>query len=110
MHAEDGEVLELSQAWTSLTGYSIIDVPTFDAWLTRAYGEGAGEVRQHMQELITEQRSTLRGRITGPHARRRPPLLDFQRFVAGNSKGRAPLLRWYGSRHHGTQKCGSIFP
>jgi len=60
MHAEDGEVLEVSQAWTSLTGYSLTDVPTFDAWLTRAYGEGAAEVRQHMQELITEQRSTLK--------------------------------------------------
>jgi two-component system CheB/CheR fusion protein len=60
MHAEDGEVLEISQAWTSLTGYSIKDVPTFDAWLTRAYGEGAGEVRKYMQELIKEQRSTLK--------------------------------------------------
>ena len=60
LHAEDGEVLEISQAWTSLTGYSIKDVPTFDAWLTRAYGEGAGEVRKYMQELIKEQRSTLK--------------------------------------------------
>jgi len=60
MHAEDGEVLEISQAWTSLTGYSIADVPTLDAWLTRAYGEGAEEVRKHMQELIREQRGTLK--------------------------------------------------
>ena len=60
MHAEDGEVLEISQAWTSLTGYSITDVPTFDAWLTRAYGEGADEVRKRMGELIKEQRSTLK--------------------------------------------------
>ena len=60
MHTEDGEVLEISQAWTSLTGYSIRDVPTFDAWLTLAYGEGADEVRKHMQELIDEQRTTLK--------------------------------------------------
>jgi PAS domain S-box-containing protein len=60
MHAEDGEVLEISGAWTSLTGYSIKEVPTFDAWLTRAYGEGADEVRQQMQELIKQQRSTLK--------------------------------------------------
>jgi two-component system, chemotaxis family, CheB/CheR fusion protein len=60
MHAEDGEVLEISQAWTSLTGYSITDVPTFDAWLTRAYGEGGDEVRKQMRELIKEQRSTLK--------------------------------------------------
>jgi hypothetical protein len=51
MHAEDGVVLAISQAWTSLTGYSITDVPTFDAWLTRAYGEGADEVRKQMQDV-----------------------------------------------------------
>src|SRR5215217_4087675 len=59
MHAEDGEVLEISRTWTSLTGYSMRDVPTFDSWLTRAYGEGADEVRNKMRELVREQRRTL---------------------------------------------------
>jgi two-component system CheB/CheR fusion protein len=59
MHAEDGEVLQISRTWTSLTGYSIAEVPTFDAWLTRAYGEGANEVRNHMHELIRDRRRTL---------------------------------------------------
>jgi PAS domain S-box-containing protein len=59
MHAEDGEVLQISRTWTSLTGYSIAEVPTFDAWLTRAYGEGADEVRNHMHELIRDRRRTL---------------------------------------------------
>ncbi|HEX7770797.1 MAG TPA: CheR family methyltransferase, partial [Pyrinomonadaceae bacterium] len=45
MHAEDGEVLQVSRTWTELTGYTIADVPTFDTWLTRAYGEGADDVR-----------------------------------------------------------------
>src|SRR6185369_2930346 len=36
MHAEDGEVLQISRTWTELTGYTIEDAPTFDAWLTRA--------------------------------------------------------------------------
>jgi two-component system CheB/CheR fusion protein len=60
MHTEDGEVLEVSRAWTNLTGYSIHDVPTFDAWLTRAYGEGADEVRKHMRQLLNEQQNTLK--------------------------------------------------
>jgi PAS domain S-box-containing protein len=59
MHAEDGEVLQVSRTWTELTGYTIADVPTFDAWLTRAYGEGADEVRNHMRELFKERRRTL---------------------------------------------------
>jgi two-component system CheB/CheR fusion protein len=59
MHAEDGEVLQISRTWTELTGYTIADAPTFDAWLTRAYGEGADEVRDHMRELFSEQRRTV---------------------------------------------------
>jgi two-component system CheB/CheR fusion protein len=59
VHAEDGEVLRISRTWTELTGYTIADVPTFDAWLTRAYGEGADKVRGHMQDLFKEQRRSL---------------------------------------------------
>ncbi|MFN6964374.1 MAG: PAS domain S-box protein [Pyrinomonadaceae bacterium] len=58
MHAEDGEVLQVSRTWTELTGYTIKDVPTVDAWLTRAYGEGAESVRSHMQELFRGRRKT----------------------------------------------------
>jgi two-component system CheB/CheR fusion protein len=59
MQAEDGEVLQISRTWTELTGYTIADVPTFDAWLTRAYGEGADQVRNHMHELFKEEWRTL---------------------------------------------------
>ena len=59
MQAEDGEVLQISRTWTELTGYTITDVPTFDAWLTRAYGEGADQVRNHMHELFKEEHRTL---------------------------------------------------
>ncbi|HEV2801432.1 MAG TPA: chemotaxis protein CheB, partial [Pyrinomonadaceae bacterium] len=59
MHAEDGEVLQISRTWTELTGYTPEDVPTFDAWLTRAYGEGADAVRQHVRELFKGERRTL---------------------------------------------------
>ena len=56
MHAEDGAVLQISRTWTELTGYTLADVPTFDAWLTRAYGEGADQVRSHMHEMFSEKR------------------------------------------------------
>jgi PAS domain S-box-containing protein len=59
MHAEDGEVLQISRTWTELTGYTLKDTPTFDAWLTRAYGEGADAVRAHMQGLFEGDRRTL---------------------------------------------------
>jgi two-component system CheB/CheR fusion protein len=59
MHAEEGEVLQISRTWTELTGYTIEDAPTFYAWLTRAYGEGADAVRVHMQELFKSDERVL---------------------------------------------------
>jgi PAS domain S-box-containing protein len=59
MHAEDGEMLQVSRTWTELTGYDLEDVPTLDAWLTRAYSEGADAVRDHMHELFKGERRSL---------------------------------------------------
>lgn len=59
MQAEDGHVLQISRTWTELTGYALADVPTFEAWLTRAYGPGADAVRAHVQQLFRGDRPTL---------------------------------------------------
>ncbi|MGV3539509.1 MAG: PAS domain S-box protein, partial [Rufibacter sp.] len=59
MHAEDGEVLQISRTWTELTGYHPDDVPTFEHWLTQAYGEGANMVREHIQQLFKEDKKNL---------------------------------------------------
>jgi PAS domain S-box-containing protein len=52
MQAEDGQVLQISKTWAHLTGYALDEVPTFDAWLTRAYGFGANEVRNAVRSLF----------------------------------------------------------
>ncbi|QEH38719.1 Chemotaxis protein methyltransferase Cher2 [Aquisphaera giovannonii] len=59
MQAEDGPVLQVSRTWIELTGYTLADLPTADAWLTRAYGPGADAVRDHMHELFRGDRKTL---------------------------------------------------
>ncbi|WP_207532442.1 PAS domain S-box protein [Desertivirga arenae] len=59
MHAEDGEVLQISRTWTELTGFTLADIRTFDLWLTRAYGEGADEVRSHMHDLFHGTKRTV---------------------------------------------------
>ncbi len=45
LHAEDGEVLTISDAWTEITGYSHADIPTIADWTERAYGERKDLVR-----------------------------------------------------------------
>jgi PAS domain S-box-containing protein len=59
MQAEDGQVLQISRSWTELTGYALKDVPTFDAWLNSAYGDGAEAVRNYVHETFKENRRTL---------------------------------------------------
>lgn len=39
IHAEDGEVLALSRAWSELSGYRIEEIPTVGEWTWKAYGE-----------------------------------------------------------------------
>ena len=38
MHAEDGEVLMVSNKWVELSGYSLSDIPTISDWTEKAYG------------------------------------------------------------------------
>ncbi|MBI4283345.1 MAG: PAS domain S-box protein [Chloroflexi bacterium] len=59
MHAEDGQVLQLSRSWTELTGYAPQDMQTFDAWLNQAYGEGADNIREHMKTLLSSKQRTV---------------------------------------------------
>ncbi|MCL9997945.1 MAG: PAS domain S-box protein [Erythrobacter sp.] len=55
MHAEDGEVLQISRSWTELTGYTIEDSEVIQGWLTRAYGYGGESVRDAMKEPFAPQ-------------------------------------------------------
>ena len=41
IHAEDGEVIQISAAWTELTGYTHADIPTMVTWAQLAYGDRA---------------------------------------------------------------------
>jgi two-component system CheB/CheR fusion protein len=52
MHAEDGEILGLSREWSRLTGYSPAELPSFRAWLDRAYGAAADQVDAAVQRLF----------------------------------------------------------
>jgi PAS domain S-box-containing protein len=94
MQAEDGQVLQISKTWAQLTGYNLEDAPTFDAWLTRAYGFGAGDVRNAVRSLFEHDRGMIevefeilpRGgqrRIWSFSASSPGTLLDGRRFVVG---------------------------
>ncbi len=54
IHAEDGEVLQINNTWTELTGYTHQDIPTTQIWTERAYGEHAAKV---LKEVIAKKYS-----------------------------------------------------
>ncbi len=50
LHAEDGEVLELSRKWTELTGYGREQIRTHFDWARLAYPEGEAEFRDRIAD------------------------------------------------------------
>ena len=42
MHAEDGQVLQISKTWTKVTGYALEEMASLDAWLNPSCGTGRG--------------------------------------------------------------------
>ncbi len=59
MHAEDGQVLQISRGWTENTGYGPKDMDSFEAWLNRAYGAGAQAMRDHVRSLFRQEKRTM---------------------------------------------------
>lgn len=51
LHAEDGEVLQVSDSWCEITGYSRDDLRTIADWTERAYGERREAVRADIEKL-----------------------------------------------------------
>jgi PAS domain S-box-containing protein len=52
LHAEDGAVLQLSRAWSEVSGYSPEELSTLRDWFSRAFGDAAGETDALMAERI----------------------------------------------------------
>ena len=48
LHAEDGAILQLSRAWSELSGYTDAELTTTREWTRRAYGEQASEANALM--------------------------------------------------------------
>ena len=51
LHAEDGEVIALSRAWTELSGYSHSDIPTISAWTEKGHSGEPARIVQKIQDL-----------------------------------------------------------
>jgi PAS domain S-box-containing protein len=61
IHAENGEVLALSKAWSRLSGYTLQDIPSIAEWTRRAYGDQHVVVRNYIEDLYDLVESRAEG-------------------------------------------------
>ncbi len=61
IHAEDGEVLQISRAWTELTGYTLEDVPTIPNWLAQTNSREPDGIEAHLQHLYSSTGRVVEG-------------------------------------------------
>ncbi len=64
IHAEDGEVLDISNAWTTLTGYSHSDIPTIADWSEKAYGQRMEDIRAIINDVFERDVAAGDGEFT----------------------------------------------
>ncbi|MGI0479874.1 PAS domain S-box protein [Geminocystis sp. CENA526] len=51
IHAEDGEVIQINQAWNNISGYCLHDIPTISQWIEKAYGKKINNNNSHFEKL-----------------------------------------------------------
>ena len=61
IHAENGEVLQLNNAWTEISGYTIQDIPTTSIWSEKAYGKRMEIVLKDIDKLYSLAKREVEG-------------------------------------------------
>ena len=64
IYAEDGEILELSEGWSRLTGYGADELLTLNDWVQKAYGHKSVDVLEHINQLFTLNQTIDEGEFT----------------------------------------------
>lgn len=83
IHAEDGTVLQLNQAWMELTGYTLADIPTIDKWTEKAYGQKQETVQTTINQLYDLKKRVNEGEFTIKTARGKTRVWDFSSAPLG---------------------------
>ncbi len=90
IHAEDGTVINISETWTSLTGYGKEDVPTIFDWTEKAYGQKKEEVQDSISKTYALKETQHDGEFEVTTKDGRILIWDFYSMYIGNSPdGRA---------------------
>lgn len=61
IHAEDGEVIQINDTWSKITGYSHQEIPTITQWAQKAYQEKMLDISNYIKELYNIKESLDEG-------------------------------------------------
>ena len=93
IHAEDGEVLLLSRAWTEIAGYPPEEIPTTQDWARAAYGALEEPVRELIDQLYAIEERVHDGEFQITTKDGRVRTWDFSSAPLGRSTdGRRTLI------------------
>jgi len=84
LHAEGGEILQLSRAWTTLTGYDPGSVSTTEEWACLAYQDGHDEMQEFAAVDAPEGNSTHVGERSVTISDGSTRTWDFHRVALGH--------------------------
>jgi PAS domain S-box-containing protein len=92
IHAEDGQVLLLSQTWMELSGYTPEDIPSIDQWVKKAYGGERDFMLEKSREYfqLMEKQYHQEVEITTKDGQRR--IWDFHDAPLGTDSDRRRLV------------------
>jgi PAS domain S-box-containing protein len=64
LHAEDGEIVTINQAWTEWSGYRHEEIPTLADWTERAYGARKDIIKAGIDKLYDLETRVREGEFT----------------------------------------------
>jgi len=83
LHTEDGQILQLSRAWTTLTGYDPDTIADTGDWALLAYGEDGNAVEEFAHGSASEGESVAMGERNVRAADGSMRIWDFHRVTLG---------------------------
>ncbi|MBF0455310.1 MAG: PAS domain S-box protein [Magnetococcales bacterium] len=93
LHAEDGEVILISEAWTELSGYAPEEIRTVSEWVNKAYGLPSGSLLTGVENPFEIEQLTYGGEFKIQTASGKMRLWDFSTAPLGRlADGRQAVI------------------
>lgn len=94
IHAEDGEVLMVSDQWTRLSGYTHTEIPTISEWTKKAYSTGdlVDESRERIEALYDIKENEGEGEYCITTKSGKPITWDFRASPLGKTPDGRSLI------------------